>query len=82
MDLKTCLHVVLFAVVATAAAAEDPLYKPPPYCDLSTGCQPLYPEANLAVSKACRDEGNTGNDFHICCVEKCGVTFAPNSVTK
>ncbi|KAL3668925.1 hypothetical protein V7S43_006213 [Phytophthora oleae] len=66
MNFKSCFAIVLAAVVATVATAEDPLY-----C-LATGCPTLYSEANLAVSKDCRDEGNTGKAFHDCCETKCG----------
>nr|AAY43364.1 small cysteine-rich protein SCR91 [Phytophthora infestans] len=79
MKFKIHTFVALFGVVATAVTAGDPFYKPPPYCNFSTGCQTLYSEANLAVSKECRDEGNSGDDFHTCCINKCGSTAAPIS---
>ncbi|KAF1788277.1 hypothetical protein JG687_00010104 [Phytophthora cactorum] len=68
MNFKTCLAVALVAVVATVATAEDPLY-----CQ-AIGCPTLYSEANLAVSKECRDQGKLGDDFHRCCEEQCGST--------
>ncbi|KAG7388768.1 hypothetical protein PHYPSEUDO_011787 [Phytophthora pseudosyringae] len=68
MNFKTCFAIALAAVVATVVSAEDPLY-----CQ-ATGCPTLYSEANLAVSKDCRDEGLIGDAFHGCCEKKCGAT--------
>ncbi|EEY61078.1 PcF and SCR74-like cys-rich secreted peptide, putative [Phytophthora infestans T30-4] len=66
MNFKTCFAVLLAAVIATVATAEDPLY-----CQ-ATGCPSLYPEANLALSRECRNQGKVGDDFHTCCTDKCG----------
>lgn len=68
MNFKTCFAVVLAAVVATSVSAEDPLY-----CQ-ATGCPNIYSEANLQLSKDCRDEGNVlAEAFHLCCETKCGA---------
>ncbi|KAE8916082.1 hypothetical protein PF005_g9976 [Phytophthora fragariae] len=68
MNFKTCFALVLAAVVATAVSADDS----PLYCQ-AVGCPTLYSEANLAISQQCRNEGNTGEAFHSCCVTKCGA---------
>ncbi|KAG1704346.1 hypothetical protein DVH05_006354 [Phytophthora capsici] len=78
MNFKTCFAVVLAAVVATVATAEDPLY-----CQ-ATGCPTLYSESNLAVSRDCRDDfvpnldespedsqARQVKEFHDCCGVKC-----------
>jgi hypothetical protein len=74
MNFKTCLAVALAAVVATSVSAQGPYYCP---AEEETGCAHLYSEANLAVSRDCRDDQPPAATFDLtafkdCCKIKCG----------
>ncbi|ETI45209.1 hypothetical protein F442_10090 [Phytophthora nicotianae P10297] len=75
MNFKTWFAFVFAAVVATVATAEESsLSGDPQYCQ-GDGCPPLYCEANIQISQACRNDiAVKGGTFEACCKTKCGAS--------